>query len=133
MFYFARNYVVSKNAAIKTESNYKTLAAEKSTLFLHEIKATKQPVGNFEFRKNFNNEKIQLTQGDIIYIFSDGFHDQFGGVKGKKYMSLRFKKLLLKISEQNHTLRRKALKEEFIEWTKDHEQIDDVCVFSVEL
>jgi serine phosphatase RsbU (regulator of sigma subunit) len=51
---------------------------------LLEYKADKQPIGRYENRKPFTNHEIELQKGDAIYLFSDGYHDQFGGEKGKK-------------------------------------------------
>ena len=67
----------------------------------------------------------------MIYIFSDGFADQFGGEKGKKYMAGKFKKLLISISELTPQKQRMALEKEFIEWKGNEEQIDDVCVIGM--
>ena len=100
-------------------------------MFLHEIKATKQPVGQFDSRKNFQVNQVQLQKGDEIILSSDGFPDQFGGVKGKKYMSLRFKKYLLSISKSSCSDQKTNLIKEFNHWTTGHEQIDDVCVIGV--
>jgi len=58
--------------------------------YLVEIKADKQPVGKYLETKPFTTHSIELQSGDIIYIFSDGYADQFGGEKGKKFKSRTF-------------------------------------------
>jgi serine phosphatase RsbU (regulator of sigma subunit) len=126
-------WVLSKNENLTTDSDYKTLAAENGLAFLHEIKATKQPVGQFDSRQNFITHKVQLNKGDQVLLSSDGFPDQFGGVKGKKYMSLRFKKHLLSIAELTCEIQKTNLIQEFTDWTSGHEQIDDVCVIGVRI
>ncbi|MFT5669109.1 MAG: serine phosphatase RsbU (regulator of sigma subunit)/tetratricopeptide (TPR) repeat protein [Vicingaceae bacterium] len=126
-------WILSKNETLSTESDYKTLSTEDSAVFLHEIKATKQPVGQFDSRQNFITHQVQLNKGDQVLLSSDGFPDQFGGVKGKKYMSLRFKKHLLSISKLSCSDQKTNLIKEFNHWTKGHEQIDDVCVIGVRL
>ncbi|MDG2344121.1 MAG: tetratricopeptide repeat protein [Flavobacteriales bacterium] len=91
-------------------------------------KPDKQPVGKYEINNPFTNHEIELQKNDMIYIFSDGFSDQFGGEKGKKYMAGKFKKLLISISELAPQKQRMALEKEFNEWKGNQEQIDDVCV-----
>jgi len=98
---------------------------------LYEIKADKQPVGKYEFRENFSNHLIKVQKGDCIYIFSDGFADQFGGENGKKYMYKPFKRLLLKLSGIEMSAQKKKMEATFDDWKKDLEQIDDVCIMGV--
>ena len=102
---------------------------------LFEIKADKQPVGDFEFRKPFNNNIINLLKGDTIYIFSDGYADQFGGPKGKKYKYKPFKRLILDIQEKALSEQRNILETSILEWmnydNEEYEQVDDIIVFSV--
>lgn len=126
-------WILSKNEKLNTESEYKTLSIEENLVFLHEIKATKQPVGQFDNRQNFQVKQVQLQKGDEIILSSDGFPDQFGGEKGKKYMSLKFKKYLLSISELSSESQKLNLIKEFKHWTTGHEQIDDVCVIGVKI
>ena len=100
---------------------------------LYELKADKQPVGKFEFRKKFTYNKIKVQKGDKIYLSSDGYPDQFGGEKGKKLKSKAFKKLLLKISKEPIHSQREILEKAFNEWKGEFEQLDDVCVIGVEV
>ena len=65
----------------------------------------------------------------MIYMATDGFQDQFGGERGKKYMKKRFKELLLSISDLDILEQKNKLELELIEWMADEEQVDDVCVF----
>ena len=66
-----------------------------------------------------------------IYLSSDGFPDQFGGPKGKKYMSLKFKKLLLQLSNEATAQQNEKLQKEFEDWKGNYNQIDDVTVIGV--
>lgn len=95
---------------------------------LIEIKANKQPISKFEQYKPFTTHTIELEKGDSIYVFSDGYPDQFGGEKGKKYKSGKFKKFLLSIQEHSMGKQHKLLDQEFESWKGKLEQIDDVCV-----
>ena len=67
----------------------------------------------------------------MIYLFSDGFVDQFGGERNKKYMSSKFKRFLLEISDMPTKQQEYLVKVEFTDWIGDNEQIDDVCVMGV--
>ncbi len=100
---------------------------------LIEYKADKQPIGKFDYRTQFTNHIVQLEKGDSIYIFSDGFADQFGGPRGKKFMYKPFKRLLTQFSELNAKAQHENLLKAFEEWKGDLEQIDDVCVFGVKI
>ncbi len=104
------------------------LELEDSEAVLYEIKADKQPIGSYEYSKPFNNQSIQLQSKDTIYVFSDGFADQFGGEKGKKYMYKPFKRLLLSLFNAQMKNQKKSLDYAFSEWKGALEQIDDVCV-----
>ena len=85
---------------------------------LQEIKANKFPIGIFLGReaKNFTNHKIGLEKGDVIYIFSDGYADQFGGPKGKKFMANQFRNLLLKIHAKPMAEQKRILDTTLEEW-----------------
>ena len=72
-----------------------------------------------------------LQKNDMIYIYSDGFQDQFGGENGKKYMAANFKKFLLKISKEEEKKQNKLLEIELANWMKNEEQIDDICIMGV--
>jgi serine phosphatase RsbU (regulator of sigma subunit)/Tfp pilus assembly protein PilF len=96
-----------------------------------EVKADKQPIGKYEASRPFTSHALQLSAGDTIYIFSDGYPDQFGGENGKKYKSGKFKKTLIELSEKSIDLQKEFLDQEFEAWRGDLEQIDDVCVIGV--
>ncbi len=98
-----------------------------------ETKPDKQPVGKFEHRQPFTNHEISLEKGDTIYIFSDGFADQFGGPKGKKFKSRPFKDLLISIQGESMDAQKKLLDESFEMWRGAMDQIDDVCILGVRI
>lgn len=100
--------------------------------FLFEIKADKQPVGKYyDQQKSFTLNQVKLNKGDCVYTFSDGFADQFGGPKGKKYKYKPFKQFLIEISNTDMNKQHDALKSEFFKWKGELEQIDDVCIMGV--
>lgn len=98
-----------------------------------EVKADKQPVGKFDMSTPFTTHRIEMEKGDTFYIFSDGFSDQFGGDKGKKFKAANFKKLLLSIQSQSMSEQKKTIDEAFEKWRGDLEQLDDVCVIGVQV
>jgi len=100
---------------------------------VQEIKADKQPIGSYEDQRPFTSHEVQLDRGDTVYLFSDGFADQFGGEKGKKFKSGNFKKLLLQYSNENMEKQQHTLETAFEDWKGNLEQLDDVCVIGVRL
>ncbi len=100
---------------------------------LKETKGDRQPIGDSGIIRPFTTHSIDLQKGDCIYIFSDGFVDQFGGERGKKYMTGKFKKFLLTISDLSLEEQEKAIEKEFNDWKGSYEQIDDVCVMGVRI
>ncbi len=98
-----------------------------------EIKATRQAVGKIEKPMPFKSNAIQLHSGDQIYLFSDGFADQFGGEKGKKMMKRRFKELLISNGKEPMKTQELKLSNYFNAWKGELDQIDDVCVMGVRI
>ena len=100
---------------------------------IEEIKATKQPIGKYANPELYITHTIELQKGDSIYIFSDGYADQFGGEKGKKFKGANFKKLLLSIQNESMEKQKELINEAFENWRGELEQIDDVCVIGVKV
>ena len=98
---------------------------------LEELKPDKQPVGQFEHAKPFESQTRKLDKGDLVYMFSDGYADQFGGNKGKKLKYKPFREMLIDISEKTLDKQMIELDNKFEEWRRDFEQVDDVCVIGV--
>ena len=98
-----------------------------------ETKADKQPIGKYAIEKRFTTHTIELQKGDTIYTFTDGFPDQFGGEKGKKYKSGKFKRTLIDLAKKPITQQKEILDLEFETWRGTNEQVDDVCVIGVKI
>jgi len=97
-----------------------------------EYKADKMPVGKHVGEERpFTNHRISLQKGDVIYLFSDGFPDQFGGEKGGKYKSRPFRRLLQSISSESMEKQQELLEKELKEWMGDNEQVDDILVMGI--
>ena len=101
---------------------------------LKEYKADRMPIGiYYGEKKSFTNYEIKVQKGDTIYIFSDGFIDQFGGPRGSKYMKHNLKKLLSEIHHKPMTEQRNILENEFEKWKGAGNQIDDVTIIGVKI
>jgi serine phosphatase RsbU (regulator of sigma subunit)/ligand-binding sensor domain-containing protein len=100
---------------------------------LIKYKANKYPIGgsHMEMDRVYDSHVIDVKSGDRIYMFSDGFPDQFGGPKMKKYMGKRFQKFLLDIHNKPMPEQKQLILNEFKSWKGDLEQIDDVCIVGV--
>ena len=96
-----------------------------------ETKANKQPIGQFEQPEPYTTHSFDLEKGDGIYIFSDGYVDQFGGERGKKFKAKAFRELLLSIQDKAMEEQKASIDKTFENWKGDLEQIDDVCVIGV--
>ena len=96
--------------------------------------ANKFPIGSYIGEKtNFDNHTIKLQKGDQIFIFSDGYADQFGGPNGKKFMVGNFRKLLTQISQLPSSQQKEKLDETLLTWQGGQEQVDDVLVIGVKV
>jgi serine phosphatase RsbU (regulator of sigma subunit) len=91
------------------------------------------PVGYMEDAQPFHTSKIELQKNDLIYTFTDGFADQFGGPKGKKFKYSQLKLMLTSLSNQSLKDQQYALNHTFEEWKGSLEQVDDVCVVGFKL
>ncbi len=98
---------------------------------IKELKADKQPIGEYLTRKDFTNNEIALVKGDTIYSFSDGYPDQFGGPKGKKFKYSQLENLLLSIQNKTMAEQKEILNDTIEKWKGSLEQVDDICVFGV--
>jgi serine phosphatase RsbU (regulator of sigma subunit) len=98
---------------------------------LIEYKGDSMPVGIYMKNDPFTNHLIDLHDGDQIYIFSDGFIDQFGGPKNKKLLSKNFKNLILDASQYPICEQRNFLKSAFTEWQGENQQTDDVLLMGI--
>jgi serine phosphatase RsbU (regulator of sigma subunit) len=82
---------------------------------------------------NFTNQTIEIKKNDQIYIFSDGYADQFGGPHNKKFKYKSFRQLILETSENPMKEQRKILEERFVDWKGDHDQTDDVILIGIKI
>lgn len=105
----------------------------KGTEEIEEIKADKQSIGRVDNPQAYQTQKVQLNKGDSIYVFTDGYADQFGGEKGKKFKYKPFKKLIVSVKDDSMEEQLKLISSHFDAWKGSLEQVDDVCVIGVKI
>lgn len=102
---------------------------------LTEIKGDKQPISgsNLYEKKKFTPHKMEVQKGDLVYLFTDGFADQFGGPKGKKFMYKQLKEKLVEFSHLAMDAQKENLKRIFEEWKGSLNQVDDVLIIGIKI
>lgn len=98
-----------------------------------EHKGDRSPIGYYSKEVNFTNQNIKLQTGDSIYMFSDGFADQLNGDNYKKYLTKRFRNLLVEIDNLTMEQRKEKLLKEFNEWKGGFQQVDDVMILCIKI
>ncbi len=101
---------------------------------LQEIKADKMPIGvHLNEETSFTNTHLELKKGDSLYMFTDGYVDQFGGPRAKKFKILPFQQLLLRIYDKPMSEQEKIIENELLEWMGNEAQVDDILVFGMRI
>jgi len=99
---------------------------------LSEIKGDRMPIGvNGVTEESFQRQTINIQNGDQIYIFTDGFVDQFGGENSEKFKYKRFRKIISEIQPYNFSKQHNILEQTFYDWKGKNEQVDDVLIIGV--
>lgn len=98
-----------------------------------ELPKDKMPVGKGERNSPFTLHSVELNPGDTLYLYTDGFADQFGGAKGKKFKYKQLNEFLLSINSQDLSEQKSQLEKTFIGWKGDLEQVDDVLVIGIKI
>ncbi|MCB0402372.1 MAG: tetratricopeptide repeat protein [Flavobacteriales bacterium] len=123
----------NKESANPVEEQEQYLSLTTDNYLLYEIKPDKQPIGKHLDPQPYTTHAMEVFPGDTIYIFTDGFVDQFGGPSGKKFKHEPFRKLLLEVVSRPMDQQKKMLDQAFEDWRGDLDQVDDVCVIGVRL
>jgi serine phosphatase RsbU (regulator of sigma subunit) len=126
-------WIVSKNKNDERFAGFNQREFNENSLI--EIKGDKQPIGKFINMQPFNKHELLLKQGELIYLLSDGYADQFGGKNdnGKKYKSAKLKALVSSISKKELKEQKLHLTRELKEWSRNHEQVDDITIMGIEI
>jgi len=117
----------------KIDDQIKEVVVKDDSNMLIDYKGDKQPIGKYSYEKPFSQREITLLEGDTIYLSSDGYPDQFGGPKGRKYMYKPFKNFFLSLHEKSMEEQHDMLDQNFEQWRGSIVQIDDVCVIGVKV
>lgn len=130
---------ISLMALPQSQSNKITWAGANRSLYIARqgnlltFKGNKQPVGYTEYSGAFTNHIAEAEAGDMIYLLTDGFADQFGGPNGKKFKSSSLEKMFTEIASLPCPAQRGKLLVQFEEWKGDFEQLDDVLIIGIRL
>jgi serine phosphatase RsbU (regulator of sigma subunit) len=98
-----------------------------------ELPFDKMPVGKGIREDSFSLHIPELKKSDLIYFYSDGYSDQIGGPKGKKFKYGQLKELLLSISDLTMKEQKEKISETFYNWKGESEQVDDVCIIGIKI
>jgi serine phosphatase RsbU (regulator of sigma subunit) len=127
-------WIVSKTENKKDLSgNPLQQVASKGDHFVYEVKANKQHIGYNEKTEKFINHKISVEKGDMIYLFTDGYADQFGGKDGKKFMYKRFRETLIEMRSSSMNEQKNTLETIFENWKGTLDQVDDVSIIGIRI
>lgn len=96
-------------------------------------KADKMPIGLSTRMDNFTTNEIQLQSGDVVYMFTDGYADQFGGVNNKKFKYKQLEETLMSVQDFTMTTQKNVLVDKFYSWMGNNEQTDDVLVIGIKI
>ena len=102
---------------------------------IEEIKANRMPVSIYRKEKPFDTHTININKGDSLYMFSDGYPDQIGGEKKRKFMRRRLKEVFLELSQKNISMKEQynILDKELTTWKKHHQQVDDILIIGLKI
>ncbi|HWY11806.1 MAG TPA: tetratricopeptide repeat protein [Bacteroidia bacterium] len=100
---------------------------------MKEIKANKQPIGKTDDPLPFTTRDLPYTEGTIIYLITDGYADQFGGPKGKKFKYKQLEDLIVSNVKQPLPNQKEILENAFLDWRKNVEQVDDVTLLGIKI
>ncbi len=122
-------YIIRENDREEVNTGYKR-HMERNGYDLYELSAHHQHIGYVQEPESFPTYQLQLKKHDSFYMFSDGYPDQFGGPRGKKFKKKRFKRTLIDIQNKDMKEQKEALDNIIEDWMgqNDEEQIDDICV-----
>ncbi|MGP8217301.1 MAG: SpoIIE family protein phosphatase [Bacteroidia bacterium] len=117
-------------------NNIQWSGAYNSLWYIHngemsEVPADKQPIGKHDKPQPFNTSNLNLQKGDTLYLFTDGYADQFGGPRGKKFKYSQLQEMLVSISTKPLNEQKAHIEKAFMDWKNDLEQIDDVLIIGI--
>jgi serine phosphatase RsbU (regulator of sigma subunit) len=132
--FIVREKVEGKSFDIAPNFNIEEMTLNNNKTYqLLQIKADKMPIGIYIAIKPFTVNEINIYPEDKLYMFSDGYIDQFGGSNGRKFMSKRLKETLLSIADRNLEEQRVFLEKTLSDWMQGWEQVDDILLMGLQI
>jgi serine phosphatase RsbU (regulator of sigma subunit) len=126
--------IVRKGEFDFNEDTHTNCSTNPNGISLLEIKGDKMPIGHHVMGNlPFTNRKLKLISGDMLYMFSDGYADQFGGDKNRKFLMQNFRELLMSINQLDIRSQNETLAKTITEYQGDRKQVDDMIVMGVRL
>lgn len=98
---------------------------------LYEVPGDRMPVAFFDRMDKFTTHTLTIEEGDRLYMYTDGYPDQFGGERGKKFKYKPFKKLILDHAALSMDEQYKVLSQTLDDWKGDYDQVDDICMIGL--
>jgi serine phosphatase RsbU (regulator of sigma subunit) len=98
-----------------------------------ELRADRMPLSYHDKMSDFSSQEIITRPDDLIYLFTDGFRDQFGGKGGKKFRQSQFKELLIRYHKKPLEVQKQMLKDAYLNWKGNEDQVDDITVVGLKL
>ena len=128
-------YIVTcQDILVKSDPDKHEKLSDLKNCQLEEFKGDKMPIGIYVGdEKPFSTKTIEVEKGSMIYLFTDGYADQFGGKTGKKFMYSQLKKILLEISPKDVKEQKNILEQTISKWMADTEQVDDILVIGIQI
>ena len=127
----SQSAVCSMQSAVDNEMHELPTATSSCQLF--ELKGDKMPIAVYLHMEPFTLQEIQLQKGDLLYLFSDGFADQFGGPDNKKFRYKALKELLVNSSNKSFKKQKEILESTFENWKGNNMQVDDITVLGIKI
>ena len=121
----------TNNSITYSAANNEPILIRKNEII--ELPKDKMPVGKGEKTESFTLQTIEVNKGDVLYLYTDGYADQFGGPKGKKFKYKALNDLLLANSAKEPNEQLQILNQSFLNWRGDLEQVDDVCIIGIKI
>jgi serine phosphatase RsbU (regulator of sigma subunit) len=123
-------YLIRKNS-VKAPDIADLNVMEGKDYTLYDIPADRMPIAYYERMDKFTTHRFQIEEGDQLYLYTDGYADQFGGEKGKKYKYKPFKRLILENAGLSMEKQNLILAQTLDEWQGDFDQVDDICMIGL--
>ena len=108
-------------------------SSEEKAKAMDELPKDKMPVGKGERSDDFTLHSLDIKPGDTLYLYTDGFADQFGGIKGKKFKYKQLNELLLSLKDVPLTEQKQMIEQTFKTWKGNLEQVDDVLIAGIRI